>query len=455
MEDLNTLYKNRISPFLLIVLGYLIVIFWGAFLISLPISNTNGQWLNFLDAVFLATSALCTTGLTTVNVTLTLSLFGQIVILILIQIGGLGIMGLASMVFLTIRKKLTLSNKLIIQQTMGEMPSHKIPSYLQYILIATITIEGSGAVALAPAFIKAFGAMGIFKAVFISISAFCNAGFDVLSYQVPSLIGFSANVSVILSVSFLIILGGMGFWVLMDIAKTRKINRLMLHTKIILIATAVLIALGTVGYLIAEWNNPLTLGNMNIGQKILNAFFMAITPRTAGFNNIDFNDATAFSKLLTMILMFIGASPASTGGGIKTTTAAVLLLVIISGFKSKDRVILNKQYINTRIALKAASVAGAFLILTILFTMALLITENGLDNNLYNLETILFEAISALNTVGLSMGLTPYLSVGGKIIIMLAMFIGRLGPLTIGLVFLRNIKSEEKLRYPEAMIMIG
>lgn len=363
-------------------------------------------------------------------------------------------MGLASMIFLTIRKKLTLSNKLMIQQTLGEMPSHKIPSYLNYILIATLTIEGIGAIALMPAFIKAFGWIGIFKAIFISVSAFCNAGFDILSYQDPSLIGFSNNVSVILSVGFLIILGGIGFWVLMDIAKARKINRLSLHTKVVLITTVLLIVLGAIGYLIAEWNNPLTLGKMNIGQKILNAFFLAVTPRTAGFNNINFSEATVFSKLLTMILMFIGASPASTGGGIKTSTVAILLFIIISGFKGKDRVILDKRYINTRITLKAAAVAGAFVILTILLTMALLITENG-SNNLYSLETILFETLSALSTVGLSLGLTPYLSIGGKIIIMLAMFIGRLGPLTIGLLFLKNIKTEEKLRYPEAMIMIG
>ena len=182
---------------------------------------------------------------------------------------------------------------------------------------------------------------------------------------------------------------------------------------------------------------------------------MAITPRTAGFNNVELNNMTEFSKLFTMLLMFIGASPASTGGGIKTTTAAVLLLIIISGFKSKDRVIVNKRYINTRITLKAAAVAGAFCILTILITMALLITENGLNQNLYNLETILFESISALDTVGLSLGITPHLSIGGKIIIMLAMFIGRLGPLTVGLLFLKNIKAEDKLRYPEAMVMIG
>ncbi|HEY8419834.1 MAG TPA: potassium transporter TrkG [Clostridia bacterium] len=457
MKDIEnkTFYKKRFSPLLIIVLGYFTAIFWGAFLILLPISNADGQWLNILDALFTATSAICTTGLSTVNVTLTFSLFGQIVILILIQIGGLGIMGLASMLFLTIRKKLTLSNRLIIQQTVGEMPSYKIASYLRYMLAATLIIEFLGAVALMPAFIKTYGAIGVFKAFFISISAFCNAGLDVLSYQEASLIGFSANVSVILSVGFLIILGGIGFWVIMDIAKAKKFNRLMLHTKIVLIATAVLIGGGAIIYLIAEWNNPLTLGGMNVGQKILNAFFMAITPRTAGFNNVELNNMTEFSKLFTMLLMFIGASPASTGGGIKTTTAAVLLLIIISGFKSKDRVIVNKRYINTRITLKAAAVAGAFCILTILITMALLITENGLNQNLYNLETILFESISALDTVGLSLGITPHLSIGGKIIIMLAMFIGRLGPLTVGLLFLKNIKAEDKLRYPEAMVMIG
>jgi trk system potassium uptake protein TrkH len=449
MNDIDKSKKRK--PFLIIIIGYLGAVLLGAILLALPISNTGGQWLNFFDAVFMATSAVSITGLVTVNITLNFTLFGQIIMLILIQIGGLGIMGLAAAIFLTIRKKLSLSNRLAIQQTVIEAPSHKIASYLRYMLTATLIIEFLGAAALMPAFIKAFGWIGIFKAFFISVSAFCNAGFDVLSYQDPSLIGFSNNVSVILLVSFLIILGGLGFWVFMDVAKTRKMNRLMLHTKIVLITTAVLIALGTISYLIAEWNNPLTLGNMNIGQKILNAFFMAVTPRSAGFYNIDLNNMTAFSKLLTMVLMFIGASPASTGGGIKTTTAALLFLIILLGFKGKDRIIVNKQYINTRITLKAAAVAGAFCVLTIITTMALFVSESGNFNGL----DLFFEALSALSTVGFSFGVTPYLSIGGKIIIMLAMSIGRLGPLTIGLLFLKNIRSEEKLRYPEAMVMIG
>jgi trk system potassium uptake protein TrkH len=456
--DNTTPYKKRLSPIIAIVLGYLGAIIIGTLLIALPVSNASGHWLNFLDAFFTATSAVCITGLTVVNTTLSFTIFGQVVLLILIQIGGLGIMGFSAAIFLAIRKKLTLSNMLAIQQTVGDMPSYKIASYLRYMIVATIILEALGTCALTPAFIKAFGAIGIFKALFISVSAFCNAGFDVLSYQseLGSLMGFANNVSVLLSVSFLIILGGIGFWVIMDITSKRKINRLMTHTKIVIISTIALISLGSIGYLIAEWNNSRTLGNMNIGQKILNSFFMAATPRSAGFYNVNIKHLTPFSKFLTMLLMFVGASPASTGGGIKTTTAVILLLAIISGLKNKERIVLNKHAISARIILKAVAIASIFCFLVILATLALLVTERAsLNQGAFSLESLLFEALSALTTVGFSFGVTPYLSAIGKIIIMLAMFFGRGGPLTIGLLFLKNIKKEDQLRYPEAMIMIG
>ncbi|NLC17481.1 MAG: Trk family potassium uptake protein [Clostridiales bacterium] len=456
--DNATSYKKRLSPILIIILGYLGAIIIGTLLIALPVANTSGNWLNLLDAFFMATSAVCITGLTVVNTTLSFTIFGQIVLLVLIQIGGLGIMGFSSAIFLAIRKKLTLSNKLAIQQAVGDMPSFKIAQYLRYMIVTTVIIEALGTMALAPAFYKAFGPIGIFKALFISVSAFCNAGFDVLSYQrgLGSLMDFADNVLVLLSVSFLIILGGIGFWVIMDVLTMRKINRLMTHTKIVITATIALILLGSIGYLIAEWNNPHTLGNMDMGQKFLNSFFMAVTPRSAGFYNVNINNLTVFSKFLTMLLMFVGSSPASTGGGIKTTTAVILLLAIIAGLKSKDRIILNKHAITSRMILKAVAVVSLFCLLVISATMALLVTESAsLNAQGFALDNLFFEALSALTTVGFSFGVTPYLSAGGKIIIMLAMFLGRLGPLTIGLLFLKNIKKEDKLRYPETTIMIG
>ena len=463
MKTINntTSYKKRLSPILIIILGYLGAIIIGTLLIALPVANTSGNWLNLLDAFFMATSAVCITGLTVVNTTLSFTIFGQIVLLVLIQIGGLGIMGFSSAIFLAIRKKLTLSNKLAIQQTVGDMPSFKIAQYLRYMIVTTVIIEALGTVALAPAFFKAFGPIGIFKALFISVSAFCNAGFDVLSYQrdLGSLMGFADNVLVLLSVSFLIILGGIGFWVIMDVLTKRKINRLMTHTKIVITATIALILLGSIGYLLAEWNNPHTLGNMDTGQKFLNSFFMAVTPRTSGFYNINVNNMTSFSKLLTMLLMFIGASPASTGGGIKTTTLVILLFMLFSGLKNKERIVLNKRYIGTRAMFKAIAVTIIFCILVIFLTMALLLAEqNNLSLNelgLYTLENLLFETISALCTVGLSCGITPYLGIGGKIIIIIAMFLGKIGPLSIGLLIAKKSKADEKFRYPEAMIMVG
>ncbi|HEY8390228.1 MAG TPA: potassium transporter TrkG, partial [Clostridia bacterium] len=238
-----------------------------------------------------------------------------------------------------------------------------------------------------------------------------------------------------------------------------KNRKLSLHSKIVLIATAVLLCSGTVFYLVAEWNN--TLADMNFGYKLLNAFFMAVTPRTAGYCSVDLTKMTLASRFFTILLMFIGASPASTGGGIKTTTAVILLFAIFSGVNNQNKIILNKRYINSRIILRAVALSVFFVLLICLSTIILMLTES---NNMalqaagsYNLETLFFETVSALSTVGLTLNATPLLSVGGKIIIMITMFMGRVGPLTIGLIFLKKIRNtaEEKIRYPEAMIMIG
>lgn len=454
--------NQQLSPILIISLGFLAVILVGAFLICLPISTKGGNWLNFIDALFTSTSAVCVTGLTVTDTTSTFSIFGQIIILLLIQTGGLGVMGIATLVFFAIRKRITLRDRITMQQAIGDVPSFKVVSYIKSMAILTFGIEAIGTIALMPAFIKKFGASGVFKAIFISISSFCNAGFDILGEtgnSLGSLTGYYNNVSVMLSVSFLIILGGLGFWVFIDLFNLSKNRKLSLHSKIVLIATAVLLCSGTVFYLVAEWNN--TLADMNFGYKLLNAFFMAVTPRTAGYYSVDLTKMTLASRFFTILLMFIGASPASTGGGIKTTTAVILLFAIFSGVNNQNKIILNKRYINSRIILRAVALSVFFVLLICLSTIILMLTES---NNMalqaagsYNLETLFFETVSALSTVGLTLNATPLLSVGGKIIIMITMFMGRVGPLTIGLIFLKKIRNtaEEKIRYPEAMIMIG
>lgn len=454
--------KKIKSPILIIALGFLAVIFLGAFLLCLPFSNKDGNWLNFLNALFTSTSAVCVTGLTVIDTTSSFTTFGHVVIILLIQIGGLGVMGLATLVFFAIRKKITLTDRLAMQQAVGDVPTSKVVGYIRNMVLTTVCIETIGAVALMPALISKFGTSGIFKAVFISISSFCNAGFDILGgvdNPLGSLTGYFGNVSIMLSVSFLIVLGGIGFWVMLDVLFLRKKHRLMLHTKIVLIATAVILSLSTLFFLTAEWNK--TLANMNFGQKLLNAFFMAVTPRTAGFYSVDFTKMSLISRFYTVLLMFIGASPASTGGGIKTTTAVILLFMLLSGLKNQNRIILDRRYISSRIVMRAVSVTVVFILIVITVTIGLMITESTNEAlkaaGLYQLENLLFETVSGLCTVGLTLNTTPLLSTGGKMLIMLAMFLGRVGPLSIGLIFLKKINSnvEEKIRYPEAMIMIG
>ena len=454
--------KKKNSPILIIALGFLAVILIGAFFLSLPVSNKDGDWLNFLNALFTSTSAVCVTGLTVIDTTFSFTAFGHVVIILLIQTGGLGVMGIATLVFFAIRKKITLTDRLAMQQAVGDVPSSKVVGYIRNMVITTVCIEAIGAIALMPALVSKFGASGIFKAVFISVSSFCNAGFDILggtNNPMGSLTGYFDNVSVMLSVSFLIVLGGIGFWVIIDVLSFRKKHRLMLHTKIVLIATAVILILSTLFFLTAEWNN--TLADMNFGQKLLNAFFMAVTPRTAGYYSVNVSQMTLFSRFFTVLLMFIGASPASTGGGIKITTAVILLFMIFSGLKNQNRIVLDKRYISSRIIMRAVAVAVIFILIAITVTIGLMITEstNGAlkTAGLYSLENLLFETVSGLCTVGLTLNTTPLLSAGGKILIMLAMFLGRVGPLSIGLIFLKKINSniEEKIRYPEAMIIIG
>lgn len=456
------LIKKKNSPILIVSLGFLAVILLGAFLLCLPISNKSGNWLNFLDALFTSASAVCVTGLTAVDTTSTFSTFGHVIIILLIQIGGLGVMGIATLLFFAIRKKITLTDRIAMQQAVGDVPSSKVVGYIRNMVIATFCIESIGAAALMPAFIPKFGASGIFKAVFISVSAFCNAGFDILGgtdNPLGSLTGYYDNVLVMLSVSFLIVLGGLGFWVILDVLSSKKRHRLMLHTKIVLTATSVLLISSTLLFLIAEWNK--TLVDMNFGQKLLNAFFMAVTPRTAGYYSVDLTKMTLVSRFYTVLLMFIGASPASTGGGIKTTTAVILLFMIFSGLKNQNRIILDKRYISSRIIMRAVAVTVIFILIVITITMGLMVTESTnaalKAAGSYKLENLLFETASGLCTVGLTLNTTPLLSSGGKILIMIAMFLGRVGPLSIGLIFLNKINSniEEKIHYPEAMIMIG
>ena len=453
------LYRKRfrLSPAHIIVSGFLIIILLGAFLLCLPISARSREWTNFLNALFTSTSAVCVTGLSVITISSSLSIFGQVVLLLLIQIGGLGFMSLTTMFMLLLRKKITLKNRLVIKEALNQNENRGLVRLTRNILFVTLAIEGFGFLLLLYPLVSANGAIGVWQAAFTAISAFCNAVFDIIGES--SLTGFAGNIAVNLSVMFLIVLGGIGFTVIMDIGKHKgNFKRLAVHSKIVLVATFILILSGGIFYFGVEYSNVGTLGNMSFGKKVLAAFFQSVTTRTAGFATINQNAMTPAGKFGTMLLMFIGASPGSTGGGIKTTSTVILLLVTMSGIRKNGDITVNKRKIGTYSARKAVSILVAGTLVVIISTFILLITERGKAADtaeLLTFENTLFECFSAFGTVGLSCGLTPLLSAGGKIVLMLVMFFGRVGIITIGLMFMQGNSADNKIKYPDANIMIG
>lgn len=438
-------------PMLTVFLGFLALILIGSFLLTLPVSNKNGEWLRFIDALFTSASAVCVTGLTVRSTAVDFSAFGQVVLLLLIQVGGLGIMTLATLVFMLIGKRITLRDRVALQEALGQDHIKGIVRLVRNIVIMTAVIECAGAVLLLPFFCVKNGAIGIWQAVFVSVSAFCNAGFDILgtaSSPYASLTEFNGNAGVLLTVGALIILGGLGFTVINDILNNKfRFGRYSLHTKIVLVATLILILFGTLFFICSEYLSAAYDG-LNFGQKLLNSIFQSVTARTAGFNAIDQNSMSQPGIILTCILMFIGASPGGTGGGIKTTTFAVIVLMAFAGLRNREEITVGKCNIKIKTGFRAVTIATMSIILILVGALVISATNGQLDVNL-----IAFETISAFATVGLSMGICPALSVGAKFMLILIMFVGRLGPLSIGMIFSK--RDTLNIKYPSANIMIG
>lgn len=456
--------RFRLNTAHIIVLGFLGVILFGAFMLSLPISARERHWLPFLDALFTATSAVSTTGLLAfggITDTATyLSGFGQAVLLILIQFGGVGFMCITTLFMLLLRKKITIRDRLLMKAEFNQSDNRGMVRLGRNIMLVTLGIEGVGFLLLLYPFVARNGAIGVWQAMFTSVSAFCNAGFDVMGLTQgagSSLTGFASNVMVNLSTALLIILGGIGFTVLMDLGHSKgNFRKLTFHSKIVIVTSAVLILMGWVFFLCAEWNNAGTMANMNVGDKILASFFQSVTPRSTGFATIEQTEMTSPSKFMTITLMFIGASPGSTGGGIRTTTLTILILVTIAGIRGNDEVTIRKRTIASRDARKAVGVFISSLFVVLLATVIMLMTERGhAAAETLTFENVLFETVSAYTTAGLSCGITATLSACGKIIMTLLMFFGRVGMVTIGLLFLRKRGVDDRIRYPEATIMIG
>lgn len=458
----NKLLK-RLHPTQVIISSFLLLIVIGALLLSLPAATKSDHSISFLDAAFTSTSAVCVTGLIVVDTSTAFTLFGQIVILTLLQIGGLGFMTIASFVLILVGRRITLSERMIIKESLNEFSLSGLVRMIRKILLVTFATELLGALLLAIRFVPQFGGRGVYFSIFHSISAFCNAGFDVfgqISGEYSSISMFAGDALVNLTMIGLIIVGGLGFVVVTDvfsIKRVRQKQKLSRYTKFVLIITAVLIGLGLAVVFPLEINNPGTLGadNLNTGGKILGGVFQAITPRTAGFATIDQSSLMPATKFITMLLMFIGASPAGTGGGIKTTTIAIVAIFALSGITGKK----DAQLMDRRIAMETLKRAITITTLGIVFVFtmffALLAIEGG-RGGLFTFENIFFEAFSAFGTVGLSSGITPLLSAASKLLIMVSMFAGRVGLMSLTFALANRANgSGAKLRYPEERFMVG
>lgn len=435
----------------MIALGYLLIIATGTLLLYLPISNRSNISPGFINALFTATSATCVTGLVVFDTYTQWSVFGQLVILLLIQVGGLGFMTTITMFSFLLRRKIGLKERGLLRESVNTMYIGGIVRLTKKILVGTLLFEGLGAIILSWRFIPQMGLVsGIYNGVFHSVSAFCNAGFDLMGKieKFSSLTTFSDDVVVSLTVIILIILGGIGFFVWDDIVKNKHhYKKYQLHTKIVLTMTAILIVSGSISFYIFESGN--LLSEMGVGEKVMASVFAAVTPRTAGFNTIDTMTLTPASKLLTMILMFIGGSPGSTAGGIKTTTLAVILISLWASLINKRNDNIFGRRLEDSALRRATAVVSVNLILTV--SAAFLISAT---NAALSLSDVLFEVLSAIGTVGLSTGITSTLSKFALIIITILMYCGRVGSLSFALIFAEH-RIPSAVQSPVEKINIG
>ncbi|MDQ8735844.1 TrkH family potassium uptake protein [Paenibacillus sp. LHD-38] len=453
---LNFKYLLRhITPPKVLALGFASIIFLGAFLLTLPISSEDGSPTSFIDALFTATSATCVTGLVTVDSGTHWSTFGEIVIISLIQIGGLGFMTMGTLITLVFRRKISLKERLILQESLNQTSMEGIVRLIRKVLLYALIIESIGALLLSIRFAydMPFG-QALYYGIWHAISMFNNAGFDLFGPITGPFSSFTSYVSdplVTFVVTSLIILGGIGFIVIADVLEFRKRTKhtkLSLHSKVVLSMSAALLIIGTIVIFIFEFSNPSTLQPLDWGSKLLASYFQSVAPRTAGPNSLDLTALRQATQFFIIILMFIGASPGSTGGGIKTTTFSILIGAMIAMVRGRNNISIYRYRLAQNRIYKAITLTIFAVFLVVFVTMVLSTTEDA------QFLKILFEVTSAFGTVGLSLGLTPELSVIGKIIIACMMFIGRLGPLTLA--YALTPKQEKELyKYPEGKIIIG
>lgn len=448
--------KFSLSTTQIILLSFLVTIIIGSLLLSLPVSSASGTPVPYIDALFTATTATCVTGLVTITTASSWSIFGQAVILLLIQIGGLGIITIMSGFMIIINKKMGIGDRLLIQDAFNLHTMSGLAKFVKNTIFGTLVIECAGALLYMPVFVRDFGARGIWISVFNSVSAFCNAGMDIIGEN--SLGNYAANPLVNTVTAALIVLGGIGYivwWDILRVIKSRTecnrsiFKRLTFHSKIAIVATLVMIFAGGILIFIFEYDNPLTIGELPLFDKIQVSLFQSVTTRTAGFATVPQENLTAASAIVSLILMFIGGSPVGTAGGVKTVTAVVLFCSAFSTIRNKNTATVFQRTVSAESIRKAVAVVTMFLV--ILLSSAVLLASvtdaPAID--------ILYETVSATATVGLSRNLTASLGLFGKIIIIVTMYFGRVGPISLAIAIGSGSESQNVISNPTEDIIIG
>lgn len=455
MRD-KTTWLHKVPPSVLIVVSFAAVILIGALLLMLPISSKTGMSTGFTDSLFTSVSATCVTGLVVKDTYNYWSVFGQCVILTMIQIGGLGLVTLTMFIGSFVKRRFGLKDLALAQETVNYNSVPEVKLILRMVVVFSFTVEAIGAGVLMPSFIARYGTRGIFTAVFVSVSAYCNAGFDLMGSDghFVSLIPFQDDPVVLITVMALIVIGGLGVLVWYDLIGAVKRKSVMLHSKVVFFVTLLLVVGGATCIFLSEYYNPDTIGQMNTGGKILNSFFQSVTARTAGFSSIPLADMYMRTKLVMVVLMFIGGAPGSTAGGIKVTTFWVLLMTVASYLCGRSETVIARKKVNPEIVSRAFTIAVLMAAVTLCCAGVIYTVESPLME--LSVGDALFEAVSAAATVGVSSDLTPYLQATSKVALMITMFIGRVGIVSFVLAITtsrRRINAAEIL--PEGKIIVG
>ena len=451
-NKLRSFIKHSASNALLVIaLGFAGIILLGSILLALPCAASSGESIGWFDGLFTSTSAVCVTGLIVRDTGTSFSVFGKIGLLCLIQVGGLGFMTFATMLMRLLGRQISLRDRMLIRESMNEEGVGGMVSLSAWVARSAFTVELAGAAVLALRFVPQFGwAKGLGYSIFHAVSAFCNAGFDLFG-NYSSLTGYCGDWMINLAVMALIVIGGLGFSVLRNLLSLRKGGYLRVHTRLVLVTYGTLMVFGFLFTLVAEWNNPQTLDGLDFFEKLLAALFQSVTFRTAGFNTIDQAALRPATKLVGSLLMITGAAPASAGGGVKVTTLAMIFLAVRATVRGDSSIVAFRRSFSNSLVRRALAVMMIALIIMLFDTVVISLLQPELD-----FMDILFECASAVGTVGVSAFGSARLNVFSRILIILTMYLGRIGPLTMALVLAhRQGQDKGKIQYPEGHVMIG